>query len=93
MIYHVNREYDKDKNSGLSKQELSQLMLRLSNDEAIIGKVPNLSESELEHLFDDWNTNKDDKISWIEFREGLNRWTWKLQDRTKLDQIVDTFFQ
>ncbi len=68
-------------------------MLRLANDEAIIGKVPNLTESELEHLFDDWNTNKDDKVSWIEFREGLNRWTWKLQDRAKLDQIVDTFFQ
>lgn len=52
-----------------------------------------MNEGEIEHLFDEWNTNKDDKVTWIEFREGLNRWTWRLQERSKLDEVVDSFFK
>lgn len=55
--------------------------------------MPALNEGEIEHLFDEWNTNKDDKVTWIEFREGLNRWTWRLQERSKLDEVVDSFFK
>ena len=32
---------------------------------------------QIDTLFDDWNTNKDNKISWIEFREGINKWKWR----------------
>lgn len=92
-IIITDREYDKDKSNCLSKDELKKLMHRLCDDEAIIGKVPALAEEDIEHLFDDWDTNKDNKISWIEFREGLNRWRWRLQDREKLDQVVDSFFK
>jgi len=67
------REYDKDK-TGLLKEDLKKLMRRLMNDECIIGKIPRLSDDEVENVFDDWNTNKDNKITWFEFREGLNRW-------------------
>ena len=68
-------------------------MRRLMEDEAVIGKIPSLTDSDIDTLFDDWNTNKDDKVSWIEFREGLNRWRWRLQDRSKLDEVVDSFFK
>ena len=86
------REYDKDK-TGLLKEDLKKLMRRLMNDECIIGKIPRLSDDEVENVFDDWNTNKDNKITWFEFREGLNRWQWRLQDKEKLDELVEQFFK
>jgi len=44
-------------------------------------------------MFDDWDANKDNKISWIEFREGMNKWEWKLLDREKLFEKVDEYFK
>jgi Ca2+-binding EF-hand superfamily protein len=41
QVKKLFREVDKDKN-GLSKDELKKIMRRLSNDECIIGKIPNL---------------------------------------------------
>jgi len=38
------REYDTSKN-GVSKEDMRKLMRRLAEDEAIIGKVPALSDS------------------------------------------------
>ena len=46
QVKKLYREYDKDKN-GLQKDELINLMRRLSNDDCIIGKVPKLSEDEV----------------------------------------------
>jgi hypothetical protein len=44
MVKKLFKEVDKDKN-GMTKQELSTLLKRLANDDAIIGKVPNLNEA------------------------------------------------
>jgi hypothetical protein len=68
-------------------------MRRLSSDDCIIGKVPSLNDEQIERLFDEWNTNKDNKISWIELREGLNKWKWTLSDRDTLNDLVENFFK
>ena len=88
QVKKLFREYDKDK-TGLLKEDLKRLLRRLANDEAIIGKVPNLNDEDIETVFDEWNTNKDNKVSWIEFREGINRWGWRQTDRDKLNELVD----
>ncbi|CDW81373.1 leucine rich repeat family protein [Stylonychia lemnae] len=92
QVKKLFREYDKDKN-GLQKDELKKLMRRLSQDDCIIGKVPALNDDQIERLFDEWNTNKDNKVSWIELREGLNKWKWTLSDRERLNDLVDSFFK
>ena len=79
-------------------------MRRLAQDDCIIGKVPalnddqvyfyfNFKQPQIDRLFDEWNTNKDNKVSWIELREGLNKWKWALSDRERLNELVDTFFK
>jgi hypothetical protein len=40
------REWDKDK-SGLPKEEVKKYIRRLLNDECYIGKVPDISESQV----------------------------------------------
>jgi hypothetical protein len=52
-------------------------------DDCIIGKVPNLSEEEVNKLFDAWDpaNTTTGKFTWQQFRDGLNTWLWKLQDR------------
>ena len=38
--------------------------------------------------------NKDGKLTWFDFRECLNtKWPWRLQDREKLNEVVDSFFK
>jgi hypothetical protein len=68
-------------------------MRRLASDECIIGKVPALTDDQIDTLFDEWNTNKDSKVSWLEFREGINKWKWQLSDRDRLNEMVDSFFK
>lgn len=49
-------------------------------DDCIIGKVPNLSEEEVNKLFEAWEPANatTGKFTWQQFRDGLNTWLWKL---------------
>ena len=67
-------------------------MGKLLKDECIIGKIPNLTENEASMLFDQWEENEEGKITWYQFRDGLNTWLWRLQDRDTLQNMVDDFF-
>lgn len=42
QVKRLFREYDKDK-SGLLKDDLKKLSIRLANDDCIIGKVPKIT--------------------------------------------------
>lgn len=88
-------EFDKDKLGINSKDELKRLILKLINDECIIGKVPDLTEEEVPALVEQWTfTGKDNRLTWFEFRECLNtKWGWRLQDREKLNDTVEQFFK
>lgn len=82
---------DKEK-KGLRKEDLVKIMGALMKDQCIIGKVPNLLESEIEGLFDAWPISDEKLCQYTFFREGLNTWVWKMQDRETLQQMVDEFF-
>ena len=43
-------------------------------------------------LFEKWDQNSDKKISWFEFREGLNNWEWKLDDPQTMQQKIDEYY-
>jgi Ca2+-binding EF-hand superfamily protein len=58
------KKYDADKSGNLSIEELKKMMYELREDKCIIGKIPNLNDTEIECLFDNWDKNADDKISW-----------------------------
>ena len=60
------------------------MMERLATDECVIGKIPNVAPEDYEALFEKWDTNEDNLVSWFEFREGLNRWPWQMVDLQKL---------
>ena len=68
------------------------MMDRISTDECIIGKVPQLMPNEFEDIFDQWDKNTDGKLTWEEFREGCNRWEWRQVELEKLQEVVDDFF-
>lgn len=61
-------------------------------DECIIGKIPNLQEDEIPTLFDAWGITDETKCKWQQFTAGLNNWLWRLQDRERLQEMVDEFF-
>lgn len=63
QVKEVFVKFDTDK-SGVTKDQLKEIMLTLMKDECIIGKVPNLTDDELEHLFDKWDTSDDGKVTW-----------------------------
>jgi len=46
-VKRLFKKFDKDKSGALSIDELKELVRQLCNDEAIIGKVPQLSDSEV----------------------------------------------
>lgn len=93
IIKRLFKVYDVDKSGFLDISELKKLMKDLVDDKGIMGKVPKLSEEEIETLFDDWDKNKDNKISWEEFRNGLNSWEWKLMDKEEIQQRIDQFYE
>lgn len=67
---------------------------KLANDDCILGKVPDLSEGQVADIVESWDFNKDGRITWFEFRDCLNsKWTWRLQDREKLNETIDQFFK
>ena len=37
--------------------------------------------------------NKDGKLTWLEFREALNNWQWRLTEKEKLNEAIDYFFK
>jgi hypothetical protein len=39
-----------------------------------------------------WDKNKDDKISWREFRDGMNQWTWRKADTDVLQSSITENF-
>ena len=52
---------------------------------------------QVEHVFDSWEYSEapegeEGKISWQQFRDGLNTWLWRMQDREVLQSMVDEFF-
>lgn len=92
-IKRLFKVYDKDKSGFLDITELQKLMKDLINDKGIMGKIPRITEAEVEHLFDSWDKNKDNKISWQEFRNGLNNWEWRLMDKEEMHQRIDQYFE
>lgn len=67
-------------------------MQRLAHDECCIGKIPDVEESQIADLFNDWKPAASGNFTWEILREGLNSWTWKLLDRETLDEMVNDFF-
>lgn len=54
---------------GILKENLIEIMHSLMQDECIIGKIPNLQDDEVEHVFDAWEYSEapegeEGKISW-----------------------------
>lgn len=49
----------------------------------------------MSELAEKWEFNKDtSKTSWFEMRDSLNiKWSWRLQDRERLNETVDAFFK
>ena len=49
----------------------------------------------MSELAEKWEFNKDtSKTSWFEMRDALNiKWSWRLQDRERLNETVDAFFK
>lgn len=87
------KDYDTDKSGYLSVEELQKLMRDLIDDKLNIGKVPRLSDDEITHLFDTWDKNDDGKISWQEFRDGINSWQWKLMDKQERERRIEKYFE
>lgn len=92
-IKRLFKIYDVDKSGFLSIDELKKLMYDLINDKGIMGKVPKMNEDDVEHIFDNWDKNKDGKISWQEFRNGLNSWEWRLMDKDQMQDRIDEYFE
>ena len=85
-------QYD-DTKKGIVKDDLVKIMERLATDECVIGKVPNVQPEDYASLFEKWDTNADGLVTWLEFREGLNRWPWRMVELERLQEIIDDFFQ
>lgn len=68
-------------------------MQDLLADKCNMGKVPKLLREEIENLFDSWDKNKDGKISWQEFRDGLNSWEWRLMDGEEMQKRIDEYYE
>jgi Ca2+-binding EF-hand superfamily protein len=92
-IKKIFKKYDTDKSGFLSIEEVKFMMHDLKNDVENMGKVPNVNDDEIETMFDKWDKNNDDKISWQEFRDGCNSWQWRLLDRHEMDKRINYYFE
>ena len=63
QVKEVFFKHDKDK-TGVTKENLVEIMESLMNDECIIGKVPNLQPHEIPTLFDAWEITEEKKCTW-----------------------------
>ena len=43
-------------------------------------------------IFDAWGITEENPCTWQYFRDNLNAWLWKMQDREKLQETVDKFY-
>ena len=91
LVKDLFREYDTEK-KGVNKENLVEIMGRLAEDECVLGKVPDVEPSGFEALFEKWDFNEDGLVSWVEFREGLNKWPWRMVESERLQEIIDDFF-
>jgi len=73
-----------DGKKGVEVSELVKIMERLAEDECVLGKVPNCTPDEYPGLFKKWDNNEDSLVSWIEFRNGLNAWPWRMVELPRL---------
>ena len=72
-------EFDKDKQGIQTKDELKRLMIKLLADECNIGKIPDLSEEDVNTLIEGWPAFT--RLTWFDFRDNsLNglKWSWRL---------------
>ena len=76
----------------MDNTNLVAMMPRLANDEFIIGKVPNVSESDYAGLFATLKKGADGLVSWHFFAEGCNSWPWRFLDSETMQQRIDDFF-
>lgn len=47
----------------------------------------------MDSIMESWTYNKDGKITWIEFRDKLNQWKWRMVEKEKLNEVIDGFFK
>lgn len=85
------RKYAEGK-KGITKENCITIMGHLANDECVIGKIPNVPESEYEGLFENWEFNSEGLITWHFYAEGLNEWPWRFVDSETLRATIDDFF-
>jgi hypothetical protein len=67
------KEFDTDQ-KGITFEQLKSVFDRLLNDECIIGKIPDMHMDEVTEFWDRYDINKDNLMTWEEFREGVNHW-------------------
>ena len=77
---------------GVSVSDLVKIMERLAEDECVLGKVPNCDPEDYPGLMQKWDKNEDTLVSWLEFRNGLNDWPWRMVEMAQLQSIIDDFF-
>ena len=83
LVKSLWQKFD-DTKKGVSKENLVKIMERLATDECVIGKIPDLEPSEYALVFEKWDTNDDGLVTWLEFREGLNNWPWRMVELERL---------
>ncbi len=65
----------------------------LREDKGFLGKVAEVPE-DVEGLFEAWDRKKDDKISWVEFREGANQHLrWRHLTRAEIEARCEDLFK
>ena len=86
-------EYDINKNGYLDLDELTQVLNDLAEDKAGIGKVPDIPVPRVIDIMDQWDKNKDGKINWREFRDGMNEWPWRLADAPVVNNRIQELYK
>lgn len=87
QIKPLFKEFDSDK-KGITFDQLKKVFERLGKDECIIGKIPDMHMDEVQSFWDRYDVNKDNLLTWEEFREGINHWQWCMQDRSIIEERV-----
>jgi hypothetical protein len=86
-------EYDTNKNGFLDNDELARCIQDLKANKAAIGKVPDIETESALAIMDKWDKNKDGKINWREFRDGMNSWPWRIADHEQIHATIQESYQ
>ena len=88
------KEYDKQKLTAMSVEDLDKLLEDLWNDKCNMGKVclP-LKAGWIPFLEKLEKRAKDGKIHWKTLRENLNKLEWRLIDKFTMNEKIDTFYK